>query len=73
VPEGDRVDALARRRDTHATEGSQLGVSAGCIRKAGNDRNEELDELLCSSARGLPLQLDGCEVKRGSDDDPLVA
>jgi hypothetical protein len=48
-------------------------VGAGCIRKAGNDGNEELDELLCSSARGLPLQLDGSEVKRGSDDDPLVA
>ena len=47
-------------------------MGAGCIRKAGNDGNEELDQLLCPSARGLRLQLDGGEVERGSDDDPSV-
>jgi hypothetical protein len=47
-------------------------MGASCIRKAGNDGNEELDELLCRSARGLPLELDGGEVERGSDDEPGV-
>jgi hypothetical protein len=72
VPEADRVDTLARRRDRHAAKRSQLGVGAGGIRKAGDHGNEELDELLCPSARLLSLQLDGGEVERGSDDDPGV-
>jgi hypothetical protein len=29
-------------------------VGAGCIRKAGNDENEELDELVCPYALGVP-------------------
>jgi hypothetical protein len=72
APEADRVDTLARRRHRHATKRSQLGVGAGYIRKAGNHGNEELDELLCPSARVLRLQLDGGEVERRSDDDPSV-
>ena len=47
-------------------------MGARCIWKAGNHGNEELDELLCPSARLLSLQLDGGEVERGSDDDPGV-
>jgi hypothetical protein len=48
------------------------GAWAGCIRKAGNDRNEELDEPTCPYARRLAVSLDGGEVERGSDDESLV-
>jgi hypothetical protein len=55
-----------------AHQNRTAGGGATCIRKAGNDWNEELDELMCPYARRLPVLLDGGEVERGSDDDPLV-
>jgi hypothetical protein len=48
------------------------GVGSGSIRRAANDGNEELDELMRPCARRLPVLLDGGEVERGSDDDSLV-
>ena len=51
------TDTLSCRRDSHATEPSQLRVGAGCIRKAWNDGNEELDKGSCARPR---------EVSRGS-------